>query len=88
MLNLLRSLFSRHCDFYKAVTEERSGVKGVASETRSGDDQNREPECATIRYYTSIKVVAIEHVLSSYRPYSLATDSETVVPSMGRSPTL
>ena len=31
MLNFLRSLFSRHCDFYKAVTE--AGVKGVASET-------------------------------------------------------
>ena len=48
MLNLLKSLFSRHCDLYKAVTEERPGVKGVASETRSSDGQNREPECATI----------------------------------------
>ena len=36
VLNLLRSLFSRHCDFYKAVTEERPGVKGVASENRPG----------------------------------------------------
>ena len=44
VLNLLRSLFSRHCDFYKAVTEERPGVKSVASETRSSDGQNREPE--------------------------------------------
>ena len=33
MDNLVRSLFSRHCDFYKAVTEERPRVKGVASET-------------------------------------------------------
>ena len=48
-LGLLRSLFSRYCDFYKAVTEERSGMKGVASETMSGDGQNRELECATIR---------------------------------------
>ena len=49
VLNLLKSLFSRHCDFYKAVIEERPGVKGVASEIRSGDGQNRQPECATIR---------------------------------------
>ena len=32
VVNLLRSLCSRHCDFYKAVTEQRP-LKGVASET-------------------------------------------------------
>ena len=52
-LGLLRSLFSRHCDFYKAEIEERPGMKGVASDTMSGDGQNQEPEYATIRYYTS-----------------------------------
>ena len=29
------SLFSRHCDFYKAVTEEKPGMKRVASEPRN-----------------------------------------------------
>lgn len=47
---LMRSLFSRHCqgDFFKAVTEERPGVKDVAGETKPGDGQNRKPECTTI----------------------------------------
>ena len=44
VLNFLRSLFSRHCGFCEAVTEERPGIKGVASKTRSSDGQNREPE--------------------------------------------
>ena len=49
-LGELNLLFSRYCDLHKAVTEERPGVNGVASETTSCNGQNQEPECARIRY--------------------------------------